>query len=185
MATYTASVQIGKGHPYDGGIGHSYNQLDLSENSNIAWIANIRSRRYIWYPRSVDTVAEDGLLMAATLFLKHSAVGQSLASIHTEENCIRRQYFIRLDEHKDIDFDAAFKSLATEIQVAEAAKGGHMKLMVDYTQQSILANQLETIKALDCDIEIRTTSYLKEYSCWGQSQSIWPPEAGTNFDLDI
>ena len=47
MATITARLQLGKPHPYNNGICHGYNAIELYENSNVHWVAQTRQGKVV------------------------------------------------------------------------------------------------------------------------------------------
>lgn len=170
MATYSAQILIGTGHSNDGGISHGYKRLELNEGDSVSWIANQNGRRYVWLPRNVNTILEDGLLMAASLYMKNSPTGQALAASLLDE--VDRQNFnrISLRDYADTDFTAAFKQLSAELNSEAQQDRQHLKLIFTIFNGSILHRQLDQISSLGCDVEILTTAYLKEYSPWSDKQ---------------
>jgi hypothetical protein len=175
MATYSAQILIGRGHSNDGGISHGYKRLELAEGDSVTWIANKNGRRYVWLPRDVNTVLEDGLLMVATLYMKNSPIGQALASSLLDEGDCSSFSRISLRDYADIDFTTTFEQLRAELNT-DTQRQQQLKLIFTIFNGSILSRQLDQISSLGCDVEILTTSYLKEYSPWSNKQVNSHPE---------
>lgn len=175
MATYSAQILIGAGHSNDGGICHGYNSLELAEGDSVTWIAHQNGRRHAWLPRNVNTVLEDGLLMVAALYMKSSPIGQALAVSLLDDNNSNFKR-ISLRDYTDTDFTATFKQLSAELTSEAQQDRQHLKLIFTIFNGSILHRQLDQISSLGCDVEILTTSYLKEYSPWSDKQLNNHPE---------
>lgn len=176
MATYSAQILIGTGHSNDGGISHGYKRLELNEGDSVNWIANKNGRRYVWLPRDLNTVLEDGLLMVATLYMKNSPIGQTLAASLLDEGDRSNFSRISLRDYTDTGFTAAFKQLSAELNSEVQQNRQHLKLIFTIFNGSILSRQLDQISSLGCNVEILTTSYLKEYSPWSDKQLNSHPE---------
>lgn len=176
MATYSAQILIGTGHSNDGGISHGYKRLELNEGDSVTWIANKNGRRYVWQPRDVNTVLEDGLLMVATLYMKNSTIGQALAESLLDEGDHSNFSRISLRDYADTDFTTAFEQLRAELNTDTQQGQQQLKLIFTIFNGSILSRQLDQISSLGCDVEILTTAYLKEYSPWSDKQLNSHPE---------
>jgi hypothetical protein len=170
MATYSAQILIGTGHPNDGGISHGYNSLKLAESDSIAWIATKDGYRHVWLPRNVNTVLEDGLLMAAALYMDSSDAGQTLLKLIMPNKDISEFSRVSLSEYPDINFTEIFNKLSDEFNSDVKAHQKRLKMIFTIFNGSVLNRQIDLISSLGCDVEILTTSYIKEYSPWSEEQ---------------
>lgn len=68
MATCTAFLMVGHGHPHDGGLAGPVAMLRLSENSRPSW--RVDGDAAVWIP-TLDHTLEDGLLMAGLFVVRH------------------------------------------------------------------------------------------------------------------
>ncbi|GAA4106204.1 hypothetical protein [Zhongshania borealis] len=170
MATYSAQILIGTGHPNDGGISHDYNSLKLAEGDSIAWIAIKDGRRHVWLPRNVCTVLEDGLLMAAALYMDDSDSGQTLSKLILDSTGTTKFNRVSLSDYPRISFTETFNKLSDELNTDAKTHQKRLKMIFTIFNGSALNRQIDQISSLGCDVEILTTSYIKEYSPWSEAQ---------------
>lgn len=168
MATYTAHMMIGESHGYDGGLVHGFEQLNFSENSKCAWIGKKGPRTYCWIPRSPDAMVEDGLLMAAALFLGKSKTGSKLFDLLNPRVDRGRDRIDRiyLYEHTDLNLDQMYDDLMQELQALSDSDGKRPKFMFAISESSSLIRRIEKLKEIPADLEIMTTTHREERSAF-------------------
>lgn len=168
MATYTAHMMIGESHGYDGGLVHGFEQLNFSENSKCAWIGKKGKHTYCWIPRSPDAMVDDGLLMAAALFLEQSKTGRKLYDLLSPRFDRGRDRIDRiyLYEHTDLNLDQMYDDLMQELQAISDTDGKRPKFMFAISESSSLIRRIEKLKEVPADLEIMTTTHRQERSAF-------------------
>lgn len=172
MATITARLQLGKPHPYDNGICHGYNAIELYENSNVHWVAQTRQGKVVWLPRTSHTVAADGLMLLTALYMPSSKAGQELSDRFFPEKGYQRIRRIHLPDVTDVDYETLYNDVLTAFHTDAQPDKKRIKLLASVYEGSVLHAQFDKFTALDCDVEILTTSYCKAYSVWGEQENI-------------
>lgn len=141
MATLTAQILVGTGHPYHGGINPTH-ALYLSENDRPAWIlvdagviphADQHKKRIVWIP-SGDHILDDGLALIAAYVLRSKEVLRALGNPPpgAGDPCTLAEQFSdpELDAMREATRETSF---------------GNMKLVVTLLNESTLNAHLETL----------------------------------------
>jgi hypothetical protein len=161
MATLTAQILIGTGHPNDDGIQHTHS-LFLSEGNRPGWVLlpenmineQSRQKKKVWIPASVDTFLEDGLLMIALFVIKDKAVIKY----------VKERYkgpLFKLNHVEDL-------TVEDRLHLYELCRTSkiHYKLIISIFFQSSLQGDLHKLANYDMDVEVLTPVYTRLYSGW-------------------
>jgi hypothetical protein len=143
MATVTASIFVGRGHPNDGGINPSHIIL-LSENSRPALrlIYLEDKQEEIFVIPTVDNMVEDIYLLIATEVMKQLNPGKKL---YTESR--KSLYEIFSDDER--------KKLYEQTKAAIA--GLRIKVVFNLLEGCHLLHQMDRIQEYPVEVEVTTT----------------------------
>lgn len=168
MATFTAQILIGHGHPNSGGINPTHYAF-LSENSRPAWILvsqNIFEEeetgpsKVTWIP-TLENMLEDALLMVAIHVCKSHEVVQLGRSFHEE---IESDW---LELHSALD-----ESHRNELYQKCREITGFPKIVVSVFQGSSIERHLSVIAEYGMDAEVCRSTYARFYSHWANETKI-------------
>lgn len=168
MATMTAQILIGSGHPNHDGIGPSH-YLFLSENSRPAWLlveqnvfmsSKKRDAKIVWIP-TVESMLEDAFLMIAVHVLKDQGIVEVIKSFNKAALSDRLEMYDSLEE-------AERKLLYEKCRMITRFP----KLILSVFTGSTLMGQLGVIKKYDMDIEVCTPAYVRLFSPWSNERTI-------------
>ena len=79
---------------------------------------------------------------------------------------------IHLPDVTDVDFETLYNDVLTAFNTDAQPDKKRIKLLASVYEGSVLHAQFDKFTALDCDVEILTTSYCKAYSVWGEQENI-------------
>ncbi len=164
MATLTAQMLIGYGHPNDDGI-NPFNYLFLSENSKLAWILvhqNVfqgqpNNEKIIWIPTVEHTIYDAMLMIAIYICKDKEIIEMSGIDINKKYVCLYSEISKdKLQElyEKCLDFDK------------------YPKIILSIFKGSILKQQAENLTGFNMDLEILTPSFSRLYSRWNDKTII-------------
>lgn len=165
MATFTAYILIGHGHPNDDGIIPTA-ELALSENSRPSRTLTARTdasrhgepvplKRRVWIPSSPENILEDGLLMSALYVWRHPAVRRQAQAL----------FDLKAPRQDLTEIDAS--SLATLRDMARSCPWpGKLAFLI--LADSYLLNQLEKLEPWSIEAEVCTPQ-------WWRIQNQWDP----------
>ena len=164
MATRTAAIFLGVGHPNDGGLidPPGVSSLWLSESSRSIWIEgegsfSVRNRR--WRPRQPSSILIDGLaaiLLSATMGGSPNRLPESQRALVAS----RRVSFRTMDECTyEFLIDRA-ESLANEFSG---------KLIIATFAGSAVWDQRDAVSAFNTDIEFLAPIATRLWSVWKQT----------------
>lgn len=164
MATLTAQMLIGYGHPNDDGI-NPFNYLFLSENSKLAWILvhqNVfqgqpNNEKIIWIPTVEHTIYDAMLMIAIYICKDKEIIEMSGIDINKKYVCLYSEISKdKLQElyEKCLDFDK------------------YPKIILSIFKGSILKQQAENLTGFNMDLEILTPSFSRLYSRWNNETII-------------
>ncbi|WP_172452585.1 hypothetical protein [Chromatium okenii] len=169
MATFTAYLLVGHGHPNDDGI-IPIAELALSENSRPAWTLRPRHEAFqqpnspipkqrIWIPSHAEHILEDGLLMLALYVWRDNKLRH-----------LARELFDLQEHHLNLSaLDA--KRIADLRQLARAEElPGKLALFV--LRDSSLLNQLEKLEAWSIQAEVCTPRWWRIQNQWDATPRI-------------
>ncbi len=162
MATLTAQIIVGRGHPNHGGVSPTH-FLFFSENDRPAWIlvpenvfgkGSIDIERTVWIP-TIEHALEDGLLMIALHVLKDREM------VNLTEKYFGNKGIDRAELYKDIN-----GSQLAELREKARAVQGDYKAVITTLRDSLLKQQLTVLKHYKMDVEICVPVYSRLYSQW-------------------
>ena len=168
MATMTAQILIGSGHPNHDGIGPSH-YLFLSENSRPAWLLveqNIimsskkKDAKIVWIP-TVDSMLEDAFLMIAVHVLKDQGIVEVIKSFS------KAALSDRLEMHDSLE-EAERKLLYEKCRTITPFP----KLVVSVFRGSTIMSQLPVLKNYTMDVEVCVPAYSRLSSPWSQDREV-------------
>jgi len=163
MATFTAYLLVGHGHPNDDGI-IPIAELALSENSRPAWTLRPRREAFqqpsppiptqrIWIPSHSEHILEDGLLMLALYVWRDNKLRR-----------LARELFDLKEHHLNLSvLDAERISALRELARAEEWFG---KIALFVLKESYLLNQLEKLADWSIQAEVCTPSWWRIQNQW-------------------
>jgi hypothetical protein len=140
MATLTAQILVGTGHPYHDGINPTH-ALYLSENDRPAWILvdagvipheDQHRQRIVWIP-SADHIVDDGLALIAAHVLRSKEVLRALGDPPPAG-----EPYALVEKFSDPELDAMREA-------TREASFGNMKLVVTLLNESTINAHLETL----------------------------------------
>jgi hypothetical protein len=168
MATMTAQIIIGSGHPNHDGIGPSH-YLYLSENSRPAWLlveqnnflsSKKRDAKIVWIP-TVEAMLEDALLMIAVHVLKDQGIVELIKSFNKAALSDRLEMYESLEETER-------KMLYEKCRAITSFP----KLILSVFTGSTLMSQLQVIEKYDMDIEVLCPAYARLSSQWSTERMV-------------
>ncbi len=161
MATMTAQILIGRGHPNDDGINTSH-CLYLSENSRPALLlikhdlfASAREKPLVWIP-TLESFIDDAILMIAALVLKDQEIVQMLSTFGVTD-LTRVEVYQQLQEEQR---QTLYQMCRDTLEVP--------KLIITVFYRSSLRLNLEALAHYKMDIEVCRPVYTQLYSNWTQ-----------------
>jgi len=160
MATMTAQILIGRGHPNHDGINPTH-YLFLSENGAPAWILvnenifsfNSNRSKITWIP-TVENMLEDAILMIAVHVLKDHKISAMFNSFFENDEARIKLYDLQQTQRNEL-----------YQQCREHMEGP--KLIISVFQDSSIINQLPVLNQYKMDVEICQPTYTRLYSPWG------------------
>lgn len=174
MATLTAQLLIGKGHPYHGGINPTH-YLFLSENSVPAWILvpeNLLSSKHpkpfkkkVWIP-TLEHMLEDGLLMVVYYVLNDPVIQEKARPFIEGKKGRRVQLYEDIDMSSLRELHALCRQMDTDYKIA-----------FTIFDDSTLNGHLDVLKQYKMDVEICLSCYHRYENVWGQrtvERGSWP-----------
>ncbi len=159
MATYTAQILVGSGHPNQDGIMPSH-CLYLSENSRPSWVLlpasdSVGSEAKVTWIPTLENTLDDALLMIAIHVLEEPEITRLAAEYATStENNWVVMYEDISSEHR--------QELYQKCRQLE----NRFKLVITMLRGSLLADQLKTLENYQMDVEVCTPTYVRLYSRW-------------------
>lgn len=168
MATFTAQITVGEGHPNDDGINPTH-YVFLSENSRPAWVLvpeNIFNRRksaarkVTWIP-TVENMLEDALLMLAIHVIKDPEVLGLANSLSGDIHSNRLELYSALEDSQRKDLYDKCRDIA-----------GFPKLIVTAFKSSSIESQLPVLEKYNMDVEVCCPIYTRLYSRWNNETRI-------------
>ncbi|MGP3560652.1 hypothetical protein [Geobacillus sp. BK01] len=174
MATLTAQLLIGKGHPYHGGINPTH-YLFLSENSVPAWILvpeNLFSskqlkpfKKKVWIP-TLEHMLEDGLLMAAYYVLNDPVIQEKASPFVEAKEGRSFQLYKDIGMNSLRELHALCRQIDTDYKVA-----------FTIFDDSSLNSHLDVLKQYKMDVEICLSCYHRYWNVWTnrtEERGNWP-----------
>jgi hypothetical protein len=167
MASHTACMLVGSGHPNHGGISANC-MLLLSENHRPAWellpMPGTRlpgrgkppQNRAVWIP-TVEDMLEDGLLMVGLLVHRDPKLVELATSF------FKQDYTRRIEMYDDIDAESR-----RQLYSACRMIGPEPKVVLTVLNGSTLRGQLPFLKQYRMDLEVCVTIFRREYSVWSE-----------------
>ena len=160
MATWTAQILVGKGHPNHGGIMAGY-QLFLSENHRPCWECFpigpsprgqvLKNEGHtVWVPPGSESILECGLLMVALHCLDQGPVTVNKELVSSAKSMSKKI----MDKFVDMSIltDKQFKELydmAKKIKINDSTK-----LIVTVLAGSSITGQIKELKKHKYDFEV-------------------------------
>jgi len=169
MATFTAYVLVGHGHPNDDGI-IPIAELALSENSRPAWTLRPRyealqqpilpiPKQRIWLPSHSEHILEDALLMLALFVWQDRQLRRAARELfHLQE--------------PQLDLSALDAERIAALRQVARAKEWPGKLALFVLRDSSLCNQLEKLAAWSIQAEVCTPRWWRIQNQWDESPRI-------------
>jgi len=164
MATMTAQMLIGYGHPNDDGI-NPFNYIFLSENSKLAWIlvhqnifqGNPNNEKIIWIP-TIENTVYDVMLMIAIYICKDKEI------IEMSKIDLTKKYIDIYSEIEKSKLDNLYK------KCLEFDK--YPKIILSVFKGSVLEQHIRALTDFNMDLEILTPSFSRLYSRWTDKTDI-------------
>lgn len=166
MATLTAQILVGHGHPNHDGINPTH-YLFFSQNDRSAWVLlpeNIFdrntardpvSKKTIWHP-TMENALEDALLMIAVYVLREPKTRELAMECFYDFNDHR------VELHKDNVLESDLQSLYEHVRNINA----EYKIVVTTLKGSPIEVQLPVLEKYSMDVEVCTPIYSRLYSRW-------------------
>ncbi|MTI95698.1 MAG: hypothetical protein FH749_09480 [Firmicutes bacterium] len=159
MATITAQILVGSGHPNHDGIwpGHC---LYLSENSRPTWIlvpdalSSEERAKVTWIP-TVESMLEDALLMIAIHVIKAPPIVE-LAQEYIQS---QEQNWVVMYEDVEPENRRRLYQRCRELE-------NNFKLVITVLRGSAIEEQLPVLTEYQMDVEVCTPSFVRLYSRW-------------------
>jgi hypothetical protein len=169
MATLTAMILVGRGHPNHDGINPTH-YLFLSENDRPAWIllpenvfnkgTDAMKKKVTWIP-TVENMLEDALLMVAIHVLKDKEITE-LAGNYFKN---KRPNWVELGQ--DIN-----KQDLSKLYKKCRDIDNRYKIVLTVLESSTIQGQLKVLENYKMDIEVCTPRYSRLYSEWTKETRI-------------
>lgn len=169
MATITAQILIGSGHPNDGGlIFEGQRRLSLSENSRMAWLFKPSPKNLVVWIPTVEDCLEDAFLMIAVL-----------VQCNAELIALAKSFYPTIDTEQHVTLYDVFspeqrQQLYAKCRQITSFNKKYDKMIVSVFRQSHLlsAGQLSAIDQYHMDIEVCCVCYSRTYSMWTQQTHV-------------
>ena len=162
MATLTAQIIVGRGHPNDDGIIPTH-QIFLSENSRPAWVLKpentlsarmVGPRKVVWIP-TLENMLEDALLMVAIHIVRDEGVVRLAKQFCADFDATRLQLYDDFNEEQ-----------RKELYLKCRKVSDYPKLIVSTFKRSHIENQLSILREYSMDIEVCPSIYAGLSSSW-------------------
>jgi len=169
MATITAQILIGSGHPNDGGLLFEGQQsLLLSENSRMAWLFKPSPKSVVVWIPTVEHCLEDAFLMIAVLVQRDA-----------ELIALAKSFYPTIDTEQHVTLYDVFspeqrQQLYAKCRQLTSPNKNFDKMIVSVFRQSHLltVGQLSVIEQYQTDIEVCCVCYSRLYSMWTKQTRI-------------
>lgn len=163
MATITAQILIGSGHPNDGGlIFEGQQRLSLSESSRMAWLFKQSPKNLVVWIPTVEHCLEDAFLMIAVL-----------VQCDAELIGLAKSFYPTIDTQQHVTLYEVFsheqrQQLYAKCRQITSSNKNFDKMIVSVFRQSHLLSvgQLSVIEQYQTDIEVCCVCYSRIYSMW-------------------
>lgn len=160
MATYTAQILVGTGHPNHDGIYPSH-CLYLSENSRPAWVLlpvhngnQAGDAKVTWIP-TLENTLEDALLMIAIHVIKDPEITRMASG-----------FFSSQQNNWVVMYEDVTPEQRQQLYQRCRQMENTYKLVLTVLRGSTLADQLKVLAHYQMDVEVCTPSYVRLYSRW-------------------
>lgn len=163
MAANTAFIQIGRGHPNQGGLTPEA-ILTFSEGDRAAWTLKTfasgsdkenQNFSKIWIPTK-EHALEDGLLMAACFLEPEAPIREAIASE------THRFQLPRFDVSEGLD-NSVHQHLLEQLKSTDLTR----KYVVHILDRSYLRSQLGHLYNYAMNLEVTMSVFRREFSSWG------------------
>jgi hypothetical protein len=159
VATVTAQILVGQGHPNHGGIDPSHAAL-LFENDRPGWRLlplhpEEDSPRIGWTP-TTEHMLEDGLLMIAVHVWQPPTLVQALREEVSEGQMATLELYRDMDSPK-------LQHLHEECR---AGSYSQQKVVLTVLEESSIRQQLDVLEGYEIDMEVCIPRYSRLYSRW-------------------
>ena len=168
MATWTAQILVGQGHPNHGGIGARY-QLFLSENDRPCWecfpifpprLGEVlkNEEHTVWIPPGPENILKCGLLMVALHCfdpMDSRAVNKELVSSAKSMSKKIMDKFVDMSILTDKQFKELY-GMAKKIKIDDSTK-----LIVTVLAGSSITGQLKELKKHKYDVEVAYSEWIE------------------------
>ena len=156
MATTTAMILIGEGHPNDGGINVRH-QIDLLENDHpLLVLRDAANQRELarWIP-TIQGMTEDCLVMIAAILLGDQEITDLLAK-HLSTKTIKA---INLNDYQDLlplIYQAARKAFLNR----------DLKIVITLLDGNSMESSIDSLNYYQMDLEICPSVFSRYHSSW-------------------
>lgn len=159
MATYTAQILVGYGHPNDDGLTYvrQPHVFWLSENSRPCWSICHGGQKHVWVPRRPDSILDDGILMVSAFVFDMPNLTDAL-----EETKV-----ILSDRHVELSTslsDKQHKNLITLVKHESDRQS--LKAILSVFAHSSLLSTIHRLADYSFQVEVLRPSYTRLYNRW-------------------
>lgn len=159
MATYTAQILVGYGHPNDDELTYVRRPdvFWLSENSRPCWTACHGGQKRVWIPSRSDSILDDGLLMVSALVFDIPNLTDALSETRVALS----------DGHVELSASLSDEQHQRLVELVKHGSEQHSaKLILSIFAHSSLLSRVHRLAEYRFQMEVLRPTYTRLYNRW-------------------